>query len=189
MMAAKKKGRRKAPPPIDLNEELRKREYVGQREGEELAKCLNQADLDDPLVQLVEDMHAFQAGQVWKAQEIVQAINDAIGRLRIGAAESHGFDPQEGGFTWKQMPTSDPEHVRQSFAWTLAITLHKLNLLGRMRRCAKPDCQKWFFRGPAHPDVPLRGMPVGNHDQGPKVQETPRTVHENTPGEEILKLN
>jgi hypothetical protein len=145
MMAAKKKGRRKAPPPIDLNEELRKREYVGQREGEELAKCLNQADLDDPLVQLVEDMHAFQAGQVWKAQEIVQAINDAIGRLRIGAAESHGFDPQEGGFTWKQMPTSDPEHVRQSFAWTLAITLHKLNLLGRMRRCAKPDCQKWFF--------------------------------------------
>ena len=144
-MAVQKKGRRKRQPPVDVNEEVRKRRFVGEVEAEVVVDYLNQRrrDLDDPIIELIEHVHQFEVGQLWEAEEIVRRINDAIRDLRIGIAESHSFEGS--AFSFKQVPTGDIKDAAQTLAWTRAIDLHKLGLLGRIRRCAKVDCQKWFF--------------------------------------------
>jgi hypothetical protein len=129
------------------NKEVRSYKFIGTDQAEEVNKYLNQPGLplDDKVLALVELTRDYERGQLWKGQEIVDHINKTIAELKIGRAESHAFNLAEGGFTVKELPTGNPSKTALWWAYTRAVELHKLGLLGRIRLCARPACLHWFF--------------------------------------------
>jgi hypothetical protein len=123
-------------------------EFRGQNSAEMVIKWLKQPGI--PLTGEVQKLIQFSTrlagGDLSVGQEIVEHIADTVAKWKLGWAPVASFSTLDGlEIKWK--PIADTRTVPPALwdAYWHAVQLLEQGLLHRIRQCARPGCEEWFF--------------------------------------------